>query len=354
MRLTLPLLLGVALVACEADEPDEPNGPNIRPTTSTAPTGTSNPTTWTGTTNTGTTTGSTTTPTTLPTYDCDTMPDYPLGELQLDAPRGYNDLVFDLNGEMIGHDSSADIFVRASDAYTADLHAVANSTVYKMGMLSTGDFVANTNNAGLIHVTAAGAVTVLNPNVTGYGLAMFHDDTIFVATNYTAGGDSIGRVDPVTGDYEIIENLPSTPRAIAFSRDFDVLYIGTTDNGIVYKLPLDQDGYPTDVASHLVTVPSGWHDTMEVDACGNLYVGSVFSTSIYRVNSDLSVDEILNWGGGFGGPYGHGMEWGDAKGGWDDMSVYVTQPYIGSRVTAYELGVPGQAWPGIVYNGTTL
>jgi hypothetical protein len=302
-------------------------------------------------TGTGTTTS---TATETVTFDCSTMPDMPLAEIPLDAPRGYNDLVFDLNGEMIGHDSSTDVFMRATDEYTAVVHATENSTVYKMGMLSTGDFVANTNNAGLILVTPAGAVSTLNQNVSGYGLAIFPDDSIYVATNYTVGADSIVRVDPVTGDYEILEELPVTPRAIAFSRDFDVLYIGTTDNGLVYRLPLDANGDPTESASLLVNVPAAWHDTLEVDACGNVYVGSVFSASIFRVNADLSVDEVLAWGGGFGGPYGHGLEWGDAKGGWNEMSAYVTQPYIGSRVTEYDLGVPGQAWPGTVIGGTTL
>ena len=350
MRICCTSVLAL-LMACEAEEPAEPDRVKTRPSESTGPTGTSQ-STWTGTT--GTTTGASTTPTSLPEYDCDTMPLMPISETQLDAPRGYNDLVFDLNGEMIGHDSTNDNFIRASDPDTAVLHASKNSTVYKMGMLSTGDFVANTNNSGLILVTPQGAVTTLNPNVTGYGLAVHENDTIYVATNYTVGADAIATVDPVTGDYEIIQVLPSTPRAIAFSRDFSVLYIGTTDNGDVYKLPLDANGVPVADASRLVVVPDAWHDTVEVDACGNVYVGSVFSTSIFRINSDLSVDEILNWTGGFNGGYGHGMEWGDASGGWNEMSVYVTQPYGGSRVTEYDLGVPGQGWPGIVLNGHTL
>ena len=145
-----------------------------------------------------------------------------------------------------------------------------------------------------------------------------------------------------------------TPRAIAFSRDWSALYIGTTSNGEVYRVDLDANGDPIGDPVLLTLVPNSWHDTVEVDACGNIYVGSVFSTTIYRIHADLSVTEFIAWSGGFGGPYGHGLEWGKALGGWNDHAIYVTQPYIGSRITEYDIGVPGRDWPGTVVGGVTL
>ena len=212
---------------------------------------------------TGTPTG---TLTTTDVYDCDTMPALPLGDTILDAPRGYNDLVFDLNGEMIGHNSAGDVFLRASDSQTAAVHAPESDTVYKMAMLASGDFVAATSNNGLIRVTPSGSVSTVLNTVRGYGLAVHTPtDMVYVATNYTSGVDGIIRVDPDTGDWEILESLGETPRAIAFSREHDVLYIGTTDGGRVLRLPLDANGDPTGPATLLTTVPGAWHDTVEVD-----------------------------------------------------------------------------------------
>jgi hypothetical protein len=98
-------------------------------------------------------------------------------------------------------------------------------------------------------------------------------------------------------------------------------------------------------------MPTSWHDTVEVDACGNLYIGTFFGHQIYRVNTDLSITQILSWD--FNN-YGHGFEWGSTAGGWDEYSIYVTHPYVGTWVDQIELGVPGRQWTGEVIGRVTL
>ena len=61
--------------------------------------------------------------------------------------------------------------------------------------------------------------------------------------------------------------------------------------------------------------------------------------------------ELIDWDFN---SYGHGLEWGEPAGGWDDQTIYVTHPYIGSRVDAYFIGVPSAQWPGTVIGGATL
>ena len=150
---------------------------------------------------------------------------------------------------------------------------------------------------------------------------------------------------------QIIDCSPYPARAIAFNRDFTRLYFGTLSGNGVYGVDLDANLDPIGDPVLIRAVPDSWHDTVEVDACGHIYVGSVFSSSIFRINADLSVTEIIDW---TFNTYGHGFEWGDETGGWDPLSIYVTHPYIGSRVDTFYLGVPGAHWPGTVIGGFTL
>ena len=285
----------------------------------------------------------------LPTFDCSTVPEMPLSNTQLDAPRGYNDVVFDADGAMIGHDGNA--FIKATSPTDATALALAGQTVYKMGYLDNGDVVAATDTGTIVRVTPAGATSVVASGINGYGLAIGSDGMIYVGTNYTFVSDGIVRIDPATGDSELwLDASAYPPRAIGFSRDFTVLYFGTLNGGDVYKVELDANLDPVGDPQLVVTLPAGWHDTLEVDACGNVYVGAFFTWSIYRINVDLSIDRILQWDFN---SYGHGFEWGSADGGWNEQAIYVTHPYIGSRIEEVEIGVPGAHWVGEVIGGGT-
>ena len=204
----------------------------------------------------------------------------------------------------------------------------------------------------VIKVSPQGVTEPVAFNLNGYGLAIGNDGMIYVATNYTSVGDAIVRVDPDSGEVtEVVDASAYPPRALAFNRDFTVLYFGTSNGGYVYRVDLDVNLNAIADPELLTIVPTGWHDTVEVDACGNVYVGTVFGSSIYRINADLSIDTILDWSFN---DYGHGFEWGDPAGGWDEQSIYISHPYIGSRVDVVPIGVPGAAWYGEVLNAHTL
>jgi len=281
------------------------------------------------------------------------MPNMPDAPINLEAPRGYNDVVFDSSGAMVGSDEN--VFWAATDADNANIYATGIGRVYKMGVLPDGDVVAARSNGeggGVIRVDELGGITVLAPGLNGYGLAVGSDGMVYLATNYTAGAEAIIRIDPDSGDAEqIVDCSPYPARAIAFNRDYSRLYFGTLNGNGVYGIDLDADLDPIGDPILIRNVPDSWHDTVEVDACGHIYVGSVFSSSIFRINADLSVTEIIDW---TFNTYGHGFEWGDASGGWDELSIYVTHPYIGSRVDSYYVGVPGAQWSGTVIGGMTL
>ncbi len=289
----------------------------------------------------------------LPEFDCSTMPAMPAAAVNLEAPRGYNDLVFDSFGAMIGSDEN--VFWSATGADAATVYAAQIGMVYKMGILPGGDVVAARSagqGGGVIRVDPAGGTTVLAPGLHGYGLAVGSDGQVYLGTNYTGGAEAIIRIDPDTGDAEQIVDCSNFPaRAIAFNRDYSRLYFGTLNGGGVYGIDMDANLDPVGLPVRIRDVPDSWHDTLEVDACGQIYVGSVFSSSIFRINMDMTVTEIIDWNFN---SYGHGFDWGGGVGDWDEMTIYVTHPYIGSRVDAFYLGVPSAQWEGTVIGGVTL
>jgi len=321
-------------------------------TSSTATTGTTGFTAETG----GTaTTGSTgaTADTAPPPFDCATVPEYAGPEVMLTAPRGYNDVVFDLDGAMIGSNETA--LIRATDEVTASVWVPGIGRGYKMGLLPDGDVVfalSASEGGGVLRINAQGGQTLLGSGLLTHGMEVGPDGEVYAATNYTAGAAAIFKV-PVDGSTPVllVDASFAEPRDIAFSRDYSRLYWGTLNGGTIWAVSLDKNmnvvGYPEQVAQ----VPEGWHDTLEVNACGNLYVGSVFQSGIYRVKTDGTVQLYLDWSFN---DYGHGLRWGVARGGWDEQSIYITHPYVGSLVSKVYVGVPGAHWPGEVIGEVTL
>ena len=291
----------------------------------------------------------------MPTFDCSAVPATVAiaDEVLLEAPRGYNDVVFDDDGALLGWDG--DHLRKATDPYTFDIVAPNISMIYKMGYLPDGDVVGARSaggGSGILRIDPSGGSEVLLPSTSAYGLAVGSDGQIYAATNYTVNGDAILRVDPATGyGSQWVDASMAPPRAIAFNRDFTRLYFGTVDDGHVMGVELDANLDPVGEPYLVATVPDSWHDTLEVDACGQIYVGSFFCSCIYRINTDGSIVRFLDWDTN---SYGHGFKWGRAEGGWDEQSIYITHPYTDERITELFIGVPGADWTGEVVGGVTL
>jgi hypothetical protein len=97
-------------------------------------------------------------------------------------------------------------------------------------------------------------------------------------------------------------------------------------------------------------VGEGWHDGVAVDACGAMYVPEYWSSRMYRVTSDGSVNIFFDWGAIDDSAYGHGAVFGHGIGGWREDAIYAPMPYDGNKVQEVVVGVPSRSWGGTVVN----
>ncbi|NCG22245.1 MAG: hypothetical protein GWP91_24780, partial [Rhodobacterales bacterium] len=199
-----------------------------------------------------------------------------------------------------------------------------------------------------------GGRSTINNNIQAYGLIMGPDDMLWAADE-----DQVWRVDPVTGDSELIIERGAldrgAPRVIAFNLANDRLYMGTRggSNGRIYAVDLDASynpiGSPFEFAENVGTGNSAgdYHDTMGVDICGNLYVADFWSSSLNRIDTAGNVTELADWPFNMRSmAYGHGMTWGTGIDAWSDFAIYMPQPYLDYNVIEIDLGVPSREWTG--------
>ncbi|MEQ1506251.1 MAG: SMP-30/gluconolactonase/LRE family protein [Myxococcota bacterium] len=280
----------------------------------------------------------------LEVIDCATLPANPTLVTQLSAPRGYHDVAFDLDGNIIGSDD--DNLIKVAHDGSSALFVPGMGTVQGMDWLPDGDLVVAMDSTGsLIRVTPAGGTSVLATDVGAYGVIVGSDGMVYVA-NYRA----IVRIDPATGDKEEIVQRPDlSPRVLNFSPDSTKLYIGTLGgtNGAVYVVDLDANldplGPPAVFATGVGT--GAYHDTLGVDVCGNLYVADYGTNALYRVSTSGQVSTFVDMDFN---KYGHGMDWGSGIGGWLDDAIYLSQPYNNNNVVELVIGVPSRTAYGTV------
>lgn len=188
-------------------------------------------------------------------------------------------------------------------------------------------------NGRIQRVSPDGAVsTITNDALSTYAVVVGPDQKL-----YTTDG-AVERIDPATGEKERLftPGDGSSAHAVNFSLDSTVMYVGTVGRGNVLAVPLDEDLNPTGDATVYASGVGGWHDGLGVDVCGNLYVPEYTTSSLYRVHTDGSVEQLIDHNSR---KYGHGLQWGSGLGGWRSDALYLPQPYNGGTVREIVIGV---------------
>jgi hypothetical protein len=248
---------------------------------------------------------------------------------------GYHDLAFDGVGHVVGSDGYN--LVRTTVSGPPEIFVTGLSTVEGLDYLPDGDLVAATYSYGLVRITPTGTRTNIAPALNGiYGITVGPDGMVYASDN-----SHVYRVDPSDGTYDIIASgLTLSPRGVEFSPDLTRMYITSGFGfGRIFVADLDDGLNLIDSPAIFTTIPGGgsYLDGIAVDACGNLWIPNYDTSNLYRVSDDGAVITYYDWPDLTG--YGHGIAWGSGIGGWDDMSIFLSQPYGGDTVVRFEIGV---------------
>jgi hypothetical protein len=279
------------------------------------------------------------------TYDCDNIPPFNLGDTTLRDARGYHGLAFDDDGTLLGWDGRNALtkseYRNGFRVFIPGLHGIE-----QIDRMADGDFVlGDAWYNRLLRVTSAGSSTTLANNVGSvYGVTVGPDEKIYTADM------GVRRADPVTGRVEqlIPESWGAQAHSLNFNLDSTQMYIGTVGDGTVYVVDLDAELNPVRPPRPYARNLGGWHDGIEVDVCGNIYVADYVTRSLYRIELDGTVTSMVDNQPNL---YGHGTTWGEGIGGWRADAIYQPQPYNGSRVREVIIGLGSgdtvRTWNGV-------
>ena len=346
--------LTVMLACATPEEPDPTTDNSTTDTTATNPdtdTGTRNtgPTGTTGSTgstgSTGTTGATGDTGPVGPVFDCATVPAVPIAQSLVGTASAFHGLAFDDAGFLYGSTNGAS----SGTVIQFDNKGGFNVIATGLGRLEQFDISPTT---GLLYVISGN--DVLEIDTTGgrsnagtglgfpYGLKVGPDEKIYVANDTT-----IERINLTTGLVEPVVSGVGNPRVMDWSPDLSKMYFGNLGGGEVHSVDVDASFDPVAPAVVLATGVGGWHDGLDVDICGNIYVADYLTSAMYRITpagvSTALVDPPLQ-------DYGHGLQWGKGVGGWLDDAIYVPQPYNNDTVSELQIGVPRRTFQGTVLN----
>ena len=225
---------------------------------------------------------------------------------------------------------------------------------------SQGNYVAIDGNSNLVRITKQGVKTLWIPNVPQgtAGVVALPDDSVVICDvqngslkrafpgstslmtligglQYPNGidvgpdgfiyvaedsGNRVRRVHPDTGVSTIVANM-SHPNGIAFTDDATVMYVGSYNNGLIYKVEQPVPGQPGTVTTFVQPnqFEGGGIDGIGVDKCGHIYASEYVSGNVYRITPDAQVTLIAETGSN----WIPNIKWGRGVGGFETNVMYV-------------------------------
>jgi sugar lactone lactonase YvrE len=180
--------------------------------------------------------------------------------------------------------------------------------------------------------TTGGTALVLTGLSSPNGLEVGVDGQAYASE---MAGDRVRRFDPLTGEGEIIAEIPR-PNGLALSPDERTLYIGSDAGGAgrVSAIERGDDGAWSPTPTSLFETDS--LPALATDVCGNLYAVEFATGRISRRRiRDGAVEELLDL------PTGQtsSVRFAPGRGDWSRTALYITDRHT---LYALEIGIPGR------------
>jgi len=271
--------------------------------------------------------------------DCANIPQAPFSYKVLTGHKASEDMDFDNAGNLVGFDSGnlfkskfmgqPQIWVPGSGDFIAGLRFTSNGILV----------YANVSSNALFKVTPpANKEFVIGGLSYPNGMDADNSGRIVVAEQ---SASQVRRVNPDTGESDILGTGMNNPNGVSFSPDYKTLYVGSFGGGMIYKIELDANDQPISQTIFAQSFSqNGTFDGMGVDACGNVYVCEYIAAKVWRIppdgqNPHVVVDLSAETG------WIPNMQWGSGIGGWDPNILYVRDISSG-KMYEVPVGVPGK------------
>jgi len=283
-------------------------------------------------------TNTTTTPSTTFT-DCTVPAPTTYSKQDLEYPG--EEFSFDREGHFVTAVDWADTIARMTRDGTWDFVVPYQSEeLAGIDILLDGDLViADEANGAIARVSPEGATTILDGSVLSPNSIAVSNQGIV----YTTAFDEIYRIDPDTQDKELLAQYPGRDLdGLAFSPDFKYLWFNQDDQGDVYRMELDDDGFEVDT-QFMVDFNLQFNteiDGMTTDACGNLYIirtdGKIsrYLTDGTKQHNYLRIPEAQ---------YASALHFGSGIDGWESDHLYVMDRF--GTLYDVDVGIPGALEP---------
>lgn len=271
--------------------------------------------------------------------DCENLPKGPLPYKVLTGHKASEDMDFDHLGNVVGAENG-NIFQTPFSGQSQLWVPGSGDFIAGLRFTSKGVLIyANVSQNSLFKIVAPATKTFLIGGLA-YPNGMDADNSgrITVAEQSSS---QVRRVDPDTGESEILGTGLNNANGVSYSPDYKTVYVGSFGGGTIYKITLDAQDKPISQGVHIQGfTPTGSFDGMGVDACGNVYVCEYGPAKVWRVSKDGTNPEVVVDLGGETG-WIPNMQWGSGIGGWDPMVLYVRDISSG-KMYEVPVGVPSK------------
>ena len=162
----------------------------------------------------------------------------PVLPLEFETMKGFTraeDFAFDLQGRLVSVDLNGNLMAQDIDGNKTVLAPGVGAESAGTRFLPGGDLIlANVAKGSLLRITPEGAqTTILSGLAYPNGVEVDADGMVYVAEHDRG---RVRRVDPDTGEFEIIAEDLVNPNGLRFSPDWQTLYVGSFGAGTVHAI----------------------------------------------------------------------------------------------------------------------